>query len=877
MTATVKMMTWLLLLPLLWRSSHGEENVSGVLDCGPQNLALNSSAQKLLLTWEDDPSCSALRDPLTYELTVLIADQEEHHDEVTVTPERIGSTHSWSWTSRFPLECATHSVRLTSRYNNHTRPRSQERTLSGITSPKIRVYPQDRYFEVGSVATFCCFVPDGQSFEKMYLSGYRSINTSIMEIRNQTYALSFSFHREEILDVKCKTNLGGYGATTFFVYPPKDLRCETQDMESVVCHWTVGTVKPWNPTEYQLLGRKCSGSDGRCLQKTEVKAGEQNWTLTVQNKVGKLELRDRADLTKRVHMFAPDGVTASDVNPRNVRLQWSWTVPKYNHLNLTCQLDVSDGDGNTTTEDFGVGLKVALLDNLIPNWNYKVKLRCGTAQYFWKWGDWSDSIDFHTEGDVPDALDVWMQKKKSQIEIIWTMPLANQSHGNITDFEVTWAKTGERDQPNVTKVPHTKRSLTLSLDTREELVVTVTARNIYGSSSPSSIIAPSVSSEKTRVNTSWIDGTNGGFDLWWAESPAASCGYIVDWRPAAASGVVEWLKLPSNQTGARITSENFQDGRRYWLSVYACTQGAPVLLEEREGYARETRIEEKLFKQLKFKELDSDAEISWDPLPLRTLTASIRGYILSYRDDGKDFNVSTDRPEATSLRAPNLQAQTLTFTVTARTGLGECCSEGITATLRSQNNLMKSMFISLGIAFVLLSFFTIFCYRHWEHIKEKVYPPIPKPVLVAPAVHSFTSFHTDHSEEKMDIPQLLYKSEPLVTDYISPRMHVAQNPCYYNDPLGKRTPPPLHVRTVPSHSGLPSSPFRGTFPNPTYNLMVQRADQRPGSETLRVGSSGGYLPQRRSETFSLTQADEDPENTITCVSSYISLPQLSST
>jgi len=37
--------------------------------------------------------------------------------------------------------------------------------------------------------------------------------------------------------------------------PPKDLQCETQDMESVVCYWTAGTVKTWNPTEYQLLGR----------------------------------------------------------------------------------------------------------------------------------------------------------------------------------------------------------------------------------------------------------------------------------------------------------------------------------------------------------------------------------------------------------------------------------------------------------------------------------------------------------------------------------------------------------------------------------------------------------------------------------------------
>ena len=35
------------------------------------------------------------------------------------------------------------------------------------------------------------------------------------------------------------------------------------------------------------------------------------------------------------------------------------------------------------------------------------------------------------------------------------------------------------------------------------------------------------------------------------------------------------------------TLENFKDGLRYTLSVYACTQEAPVLLQRREGYVRE--------------------------------------------------------------------------------------------------------------------------------------------------------------------------------------------------------------------------------------------------------------------------------------------------
>lgn len=87
---------------------------------------------------------------------------------------------------------------------------------------------------------------------------------------------------------------------------------------------------------------------------------------------------------------------------------------------------------------------------------------------------------------------------------------------------------------------------------------------------------------------------------------------------------MEWLKVSPNETNASIfsskfysspanqlhlcnitfpcvtmhlpryfsTPENFNDGVRYSLSIYACTQGAPFLLERREGYvSEESKIE----------------------------------------------------------------------------------------------------------------------------------------------------------------------------------------------------------------------------------------------------------------------------------------------
>lgn len=70
------------------------------------------------------------------------------------------------------------------------------------------------------------------------------------------------------------------------------------------------------------------------------------------------------------------------------------------------------------------------------------------------------------------------------------MPLANQSHGDITHYVVTWANTTETEQQNRKEVAHNKHHLSLSLDTTEEYTVTVTAINKIGRSSPSTITVP---------------------------------------------------------------------------------------------------------------------------------------------------------------------------------------------------------------------------------------------------------------------------------------------------------------------------------------------------------------------------------------------------
>ncbi|KAL7376479.1 hypothetical protein ABVT39_008881 [Epinephelus coioides] len=892
----ITMITWILLVSLFWRSiqdGNGQDN--GVIHCGPQNLTVRSSSLMIHVTWKVEPSCSAVQDELIYELVVLIADKQVHYAEVPVKPEQIESTHSWNWTSSLALECA--SVRLRSRYKNHTSPWKQERNLPEInTSKEPQVFPRDRVLKVGSSFTFCCVLPAGEVFKEMNLSG---ADTKPTKISNQIFDLTVHLDQasgDSCTNVECetdKTRIGG--ACVYIGYPPQDsnLQCETRNLISVECHWTVGRTsssKIRSETKYQLLGSPCKDpSKGTCSKTERIDVGERNWTLTVENPLGKVNLSDTADLTKRVHMFAPQGVTASAVNARNVSLKWEWNVQQYYNLNITCQVNISHVEKNTISQIFGVGLNFAVLNDLIPNWSYNVRVRCGTAQHFWKWSGWSKSVNFHTRGDVPDALDVWMQMKDNQIIAIWKMLLANQSHGQILDYEVTWAKATERERQNRTTVAHNNHSVALSVDTNTDYIITVTARNINGSSTPSTITIPSLNSDRTRVNTSRIIGSNGSFNLSWSASPVASCGYIVDWSPTLGHCIVEWLKVSPSESNAIVFSKNFKDGVRYSLSIYACTLGAPVLLDRREGYVHEERIQDGLFKKLEGKQQDSDFVVSWEPVSLREQTAFIQGYVLYYTDNNKVISFSTDDPAAISLTARGLKNGTYKFTVKAKTAVGECGDTAITSTLNSQSDgLISAVIISLVTVFGLLTLLTIVCSRHWACIKQKVYPPIPKPVLTSPGKFTCPLYVDQYHYSEADIVDVaeLHCSEgATVNGYISqenmPFVYAQTPKGYYNQPLKKSIPPPLPLPTtaIPSQSVLPSAPFRRLFPNLSYNLTMQPGDQQSYSgPELQEGSSleissGGYQPQGHTEIFTMNQTEEDPGSPISCASTYILLPQ----
>ncbi|XP_053732373.1 leukemia inhibitory factor receptor-like [Synchiropus splendidus] len=862
------MLRGLLLAVLLsTRLTHGDGTDEDYFPCEPRDVKVATMGQRTLsLTWADDPSC--IRFPeFKSVLVVFVGDLEAHSDEVVITPKQNGSTHHWNWTSYLPLECVSHSVQLAYQYQNLTSRQKQAQTDPGLTSPhRFEVLPQDQIFLVGSRANFCCVTPEAETFFGMYVSGNNnemSMNTT--QINSRTFMLSIDLNKPSIEsgdNVICNSSSKIYGACAYVGYPPQIERlvCETRDLASVVCHWTKQRstqLEAHDPTMYWLQGKKCSAkSENKCSEKVNENVGRKIWTLKAKNRLGSVVLTDDADLRERVHM-SPVEVRASDVNARNVRVMWAWKYHIYNKLNVTCQL--RDNKHHTTTIS-GVGRNYIMLNNLTPNTNYTVQVRCGTAQHFWKWSEWSSVVKFTTKGDVPDALNVWMQQKDNKSIIFWK---DNQSNGEVLDYEVTWMliNSSYTSQPFSTR----EHSAVLELDPKAEFLFSVTARNKNGSSVPSTVRTP----VGTPVEvTSRLPAGNGGFNLSWTASPLSSCGYIIDWFPPSSENpTVDWLKVPPYVTTAEINSSMDQnidkliEGVRYLISIYACTPGAPKWLETREGYVKEKKIKDKLFN-LTWKQVDDEVTVSWDPIDLGTQSAFIRGYTL-YCTNNKNIirNISTDDPAATRLTVRQLPSASYTFTVKALTAVGECGASSISVALTSPiDGLMLSVIIIIIIS-MLLIFVSILCCRNWESIMEKVCPPIPKPALkggftwlVDGSPHAAFNDHNRQSEEQLFKVSLLHlKQEPGIVSMQT-----------------------QHLKGLP-HSTLPpaNNVYLSVIPstmvdlqNFSYNHIVEAEDQQVIAAARGQDKSicGFNLQQ------ALYKAKADPNHLVCCDSAYISAP-----
>ncbi|XP_028830829.1 leukemia inhibitory factor receptor-like isoform X2 [Denticeps clupeoides] len=689
---------------------------------------------KINISWKDDTSLGSFTEKLIYDIQISYDGDSELQakEEVLVTPDPTVE-HYWIWTSPLNLQCLTHVVKIRARHQNKT-SKWIEKPIYGDNGTERKVYAQGETVGVGTRRKYCCISAKPNSEQKLK---YRDTNLMAAQVINLTYIFDVYLSQPSKTtgdDLVCEPAKDGF--TVFVGYTPEvhNFSCETRNLKSLQCHWKNGrdsNLKGIRKTKYSLNGRECLtnciGHHCHCAIKLTASQGAMDWILTSKNYINETNTVETADPRHRVYLFPPHGLSVQDVDKRSANLHWHWNESSYESLPMVCQALLNYSQAKEIRKESRgtkglTSLTSLTLSDLYPAVTYSVRVRCHSAEHFWKWGDWSSSAIFTTKEDIPEALDIWMQIHNENTSfVVWKSLTPDKSHGKIQKYQVKWG---------------TKLEVLNGADHRwyehsgREGKITVSAVNSAGVSPPSSIVIPAVYSGH---KTARLTASDGGFNLSWTKNPKSMCGYVVDWIQAdiQVNLTVDWIKIPTNSTSIRIQPEHFREGTRYILSLYVCTSEGPELQQKWEGYSRE-KNPLKSVSNFKAEQSGNGVLLTWEELSQEDLRGFLSHYEITYYEMSdtnakKKVNITAGQKEY--IIGP-LQVKSYTFRINAVTGGGKGPQDTVTVTVTSQvYRVIVEAVIALAFAILTLICVIFLCYKKRAWIKENVYPEIPEPRL----------------------------------------------------------------------------------------------------------------------------------------------------
>ncbi|TRY97899.1 hypothetical protein DNTS_034130 [Danionella cerebrum] len=799
----------------------------------------DNGAWVLHVSWKDENNDSK---NASYDVEVLLSEQMKpiHIQNVHLNPDKTG-LYLWKWTSPIPLQCTSLSVRLRRRDQHHISKWTTLYVHEGqdqITRGSF-VYPQDHVFMVGSRVRFCCILESSNA-------SLSNSSQFVLRISNRTYITApINFHEpsDSTSDVHCDIKGSpSAGSSVFVGYPPDDqnLTCVTRDLSSTECHWSLGRktyLHGPRKTNYSLNGRECEFNqcDQQILTKQVTK-----WTLIAKNPLGLKTLTDTADPMRRSKFIVESTEKIRNVaHARNVTLLWSWDITKYITTPLLCQVMLS---GNIYNETFcDVGLASVMLTHLQPFNNYTAKVRCGSSEYFYKWGDWSEITAFSTKEDYPEAVDVWIRYSEHSTHILWKPLTVKQSHGIITGYELTLENN--TDEKSLLIDIGANEQLCYDITSRNEKKITVSGKNSAGLSPPSTMVISRYLGN--GINVSRVYGSKGGFDFFWKKSPFSTCGYVVEWFPSNSKTNcdVKWEKIPGcvEDTCEKWNrSGDFEAGVRYVFSVYACTKDAPVLLQRNEGYAVEQRPAGTV-QNLRGKQIARNLQLSWDEVPLAQQQGFILGYKVEVIHSASITNTTVTKEHKVNL---TLGSGSYTFKVFAFTSGGEGDAASFTMDIENDlDQMIAATVIWCTAATLVFVIIAALCYRKRKWLKKRLYPDVPEPKLTGTwTTKSIYSTRGTGGFLKCEL-QEVYGSEhyPTSENLQDIDLHGCQATLLSSNSNTNTSPvcDPHHI---------PLNTSAKLFENPSYNLAVAEPISIPERSGL-LEMQDCYLPVQEAQNI----------------------------
>lgn len=493
------------------------------------SLTPDFSTFTLTLKWSDNGSAFPYGLDASWEIEVL-------RNGNNVTRETYNSKlihediiHSWNWKSDMPLECTSHHVRIR-HYINITQfdgPKDWSAWSRVVVPGKDTepsgsgLFPQDTVVAVGSNVTFCCVHKEGQQIQRM---SYGAKDYPLIRLSSRSSAirvLNANASSASGTNIVCTMSEDWMdGAVLFVGYgpdTPKGLSCETSNFVIIKCTWKPGRATGLykaRGTKYSLT-ESISGKNVSCevneMKKKHVcgfpvLADQKTYSfiLGASNPIGQTEASLLVDLNQRVNPETPEKLTASGNSSTSVHLRW-FINGSFAEIRLLCEIEISSGHSEQKLHNVSMpGGKfsnyTAQLNALHPYTKYQFRVRCSAADHFWRWSDWSGTLEYTTlEAPPTRGPDIWRERSPSgkSLRIFWKPLSLSEANGKIVSYEVSCYLLEKSLEYKEVMEPSNSTEIKLG---RNDCVISVVAKNHAGSSPPSRITSVELPSDNVKTD-----------------------------------------------------------------------------------------------------------------------------------------------------------------------------------------------------------------------------------------------------------------------------------------------------------------------------------------------------------------------------------------
>ncbi|NXE93323.1 CSF3R factor, partial [Menura novaehollandiae] len=418
-----------------------------------------------------------------------------------------------------------------------------------------------------------------------------------------------------------------------------------------------------------------------------------------------------------------------------IALAWD-VVRGMEHMDLQCELRyraTEDPDWALVTGIIGRA-GTAQHCGFLFGTQYHFQMRCRRSSASAYWSEWSPGRNYTTHEKAPTGkLDAWWGARPAgaggrlEVQLRWKAPRQREANGRVLGYRITLSpRRRGRDPPTICNTTHTQCNFSAPAGTRR---VYLSAYNAAGESAPTEVVLL----ERKGQPLAGLRAVPGGErSLWvhWEAPPAPVAAYVLEWqRVTAEPGHCSacWQMERDGLATTALIQGGIEPFQRYNISLYPLYEGTVGVPVHTTAYSQQKAPSHA--PKLHLRRLSkSEAELSWEPLPVEMQNGFITSYTIFWANSNTDVASATVNPSLSSFVIRGLKPSTLyKVHIMASTAAGGTNGTSLTlVTTVLDDTEIQFLFLTLGLVFVLFILLLI-CFQKNERMKEQLWPSVPDP------------------------------------------------------------------------------------------------------------------------------------------------------